>query len=326
MDLDMNLLNRSLGLSFGIAALSGALVVSGCDMLGGGDDDAQSGGSPAIEDNTPVLATVNGVNITQKDLDSAISQLPPNVQALPPDQLMTPLMNTLIETELLASEGRNAGLDATQDFLHQIDRFRVFSLREEYVASVQDTAVTEEALQAAYDAEVAAQELTKEVDASHILVDTEEEAIEIIGQLDDGADFAELAQEKSIGPSSENGGNLGFFKKNAMVEAFADSAFTLGAGDVSAEPVQTQFGWHVIKVNEIREVDAPPFQSMRGPLEQRLRQEAMDNKIEELKAAATIERHFDTDEGGDEGGDEGSDEGGDEDGEEDPSEGGDAEE
>ncbi len=278
---------KRLVLPLSVVALSGTLLIGGCDFL-------QSDTEVKVEDNSPVLAIVNGVNITQKDLDSAVSQLPPNVQAMPIDQLREPLMNTLIETELLAAEGRTQGLGDSQDFLHSIERFKVFSLREANVARVQDEAVTDAALQAAYDEQVQADELTKEVSASHILLDTEEEALAVIAELQGGADFATLAQERSIGPSSESGGSLGFFKKNAMVEPFAIAAFAMEVGAFSATPVQTQFGWHVIKVDDVQEVDAPPFQSMRVQLEPELRQKAMEDHIEGLRSGATIELKYET--------------------------------
>lgn len=277
---------KKFALPLGATALASILLIGGCDFLGDG------GGK--VEDNSPVLAVVNGTNITQRDLDSAIDQLPPNVRAMPMDQLKEPLMNTLIETQLLASEGSKIGLDDDQEFLHQLARFKIFSLREAYVAHVQEEAITDEALQAAYDEAVEEQELTKEVSASHILLETEDEAKEVIAQLLGGADFASLAEEKSIGPSSSNGGSLGFFKKNAMVEPFAVAAFNLEVGAITEEPVQTQFGWHVIKVDEIKEVDAPPFQSMRAQIEQNLSQETMEAKIEALRAAAEIELKYET--------------------------------
>ena len=273
---------KNFRVSLGAAAFAGMLVLGGCDFLG-------SGGSE-VEDNSPVLAVVNGVNITEKDLDSAIAQLPPNIQAVPREQLTEPLMNTLIETQLLAAKGDELGLGDDQEFLHQMKRFRVFSLRESYATHVQDAGVTDAALQEAYERTVVDQELTKEVNASHILVADEEAAIGIIAELDGGADFAALAIEHSLDPASERGGELGFFPKNAMVEEFATAAFALELGAHSAAAVQTQFGWHIIKVNEIREVEPPAFQSMRASLERELREKVLIEAIAELTASAEVER------------------------------------
>jgi peptidyl-prolyl cis-trans isomerase C len=149
--------------------------------------------------------------------------------------------------------------------------------------------VTEESIQAAYDAEFGNFEGEDEFDASHILVATEEEAKEIKTLLDDGGDFAETAKEKSTGPSGPNGGSLGWFGKGQMVPEFENAVVSLEKGQIS-DPVQTQFGWHLIILNDTRKSEAPGLDAVREQLAQSLQQDAIQAKIDELTQQSQIER------------------------------------
>jgi peptidyl-prolyl cis-trans isomerase C len=149
--------------------------------------------------------------------------------------------------------------------------------------------VSEEDLQAEYDAQFGSVGPITEYNASHILVETEAEAQEIIAALAEGADFAELAQERSIGPSGPNGGDLGWFTAGMMVPDFEAAVFALEVGEVSP-PVQTQFGWHVVILNDTREQEPPGLDQVRAELEDGLRRARVDAAIQELTAAATVDR------------------------------------
>ena len=144
-------------------------------------------------------------------------------------------------------------------------------------------------VQAAYDEQFGSAEPEQEFNASHILVETEEEAREIMETVKGGADFAETAKEKSTGPSGPGGGSLGWFGKGAMVPAFEAAVVELEPGEVS-EPVQTQFGWHVIKLNETRTAEAPALEDVRTDIENQLRQETLQAEIERLAEAADVDR------------------------------------
>jgi len=146
-----------------------------------------------------------------------------------------------------------------------------------------------EALQKAYDAQYGNVEPKAEYNASHILVETAETAQEVIQMINDGGDFAEVAKEKSTGPSGPNGGELGWFGEGVMVPEFQAAVLEMEAGTVS-EPVQTQFGWHVIKLNETREVPAPTLEEVSEELSQTIIQGQIEVAIDEIRSAATIER------------------------------------
>ena len=149
--------------------------------------------------------------------------------------------------------------------------------------------MTDEAIQAAYEDTYGNAEPETEYNASHILVETEEEAVALVTELEGGADFAELAMEKSTGPSGPRGGALGWFGTGAMVAPFEEAVVALEAGAISA-PVQTQFGWHVIKLNETRIKDAPPLEQVRGDLEETIQTQAIEAHIAELTEGAEITR------------------------------------
>jgi peptidyl-prolyl cis-trans isomerase C len=149
--------------------------------------------------------------------------------------------------------------------------------------------VTEDAVQQAYDARFAEAEPEREFNAAHILVETEEAAQALVEQLAEGADFAALARENSTGPSGPNGGALGWFSRGMMVPEFEQAVTELEAGEVGG-PVQTQFGWHVIKLNETRLKEAPPLEEIRSELAQEIETAAVEAHVEEVVEAAEVTR------------------------------------
>lgn len=233
-----------------------------------------------------VVATVNGQDITLGHLIVVRRGLPPEYQNLTDEQLFDGILNQMIQQAAVAEEPEGGLPRAVQLTL---DNERRNILASEAVQKVADEAVTDEALQAAYDAQIADQPAEQEYNASHILVDTEEEAIEIVAQLEGGADFAELAKEKSTGPSGPNGGLLGWFGKGAMVPAFEAAVVALEAGAISA-PVQTQFGWHVVKLNEVRDKPRPTLDDLRPRLADEIREAAARAYVDASSAAATVDR------------------------------------
>ena len=152
--------------------------------------------------------------------------------------------------------------------------------------------MSEDALRAAYDKSVAEAEGAVEWNASHILVETEEEARAVIAELEGGADFATVAKEKSTGPSGPNGGELGWFGEGQMVPAFEEAVKGLSKGEIS-EPVETQFGWHVVKLNDSRDAETISFEDSREMLTQQLGQDASASAIESVTAAAEVTRSVD---------------------------------
>ncbi|WP_170451764.1 peptidylprolyl isomerase [Ruegeria arenilitoris] len=232
-----------------------------------------------------VVARVNGDEITLGHVIATAAGLPPQYQQLEDEVLYQFIVEQLIQQQLLSQE---------QDELTRLNALMLTneerSLKAvQTVNQITDAEVTDDAIQAAYDAQFADFQGEDEFNASHILVATEDEAKEIKAQLDDGADFAELAKEKSTGPSGPNGGALGWFGKGQMVPEFEQAVIGLEKGQVS-DPVQTQFGWHVVVLNDKRKSEAPEFAAVRDELAQSVRQEAIQAKIDELTQAGSVER------------------------------------
>ena len=233
-----------------------------------------------------VIATVGETEITLGHMIAAQATLPQQYQQLADDVLYDGLLDQLIQQNALAqtidddlSRKSQLGLE------NQISGF----LAGEALKSIADDAVSEDAVQAAYDARFAEQEPSREYNAAHILVETEEEATEIKTQLDEGADFAELAKEKSTGPSGPNGGALGWFSKGMMVPEFENAVVEMEAGAVS-DPIQTQFGWHVIQLIETRLQEAPTLDAIRAELENEIRSKAIEETVDNLTEGEDVQR------------------------------------
>ncbi|WP_170410998.1 peptidylprolyl isomerase [Ruegeria atlantica] len=232
-----------------------------------------------------VVANVNGDEITLGHVIASVAALPPNYAEIEDDVLYEFIIEQLIQQQLLAQQ---------QDDLNRLNQLGLEnegrSMRAvQTVNALLGDVVTDEAIQAAYDAEFSNFQGEDEFDASHILVASEDEAKEIKTLLDDGADFAEMAKEKSTGPSGPNGGSLGWFGKGQMVPEFENAVVGLEKGQIS-DPVQTQFGWHLIILNNMRKTEAPALDAVRDQLAQSIQQEAVQAKIDELTQQAQIER------------------------------------
>lgn len=242
---------------------------------------------PAVAQETDlgtVVATVNGEEITLGHMLVLSAQLPQEYNQLPDDVLFDAVLDQLVRQAAIA-QGLEGGLSTASELALENQR-RTFMATETLNARV-EAEITEEKIQAAYDADYANAEPEPQFNASHILVPTEEEALEVKALLDGGADFAETAKEKSTGPSGPSGGELGWFGKGMMVEPFEVAVLEMAAGDVSG-PVQTQFGWHIIKVNETRDLPIPPLEQVRGEIEERLNQAFVESLIAEYSEAAEI--------------------------------------
>ena len=235
---------------------------------------------------SPTIATVNGEAITQIDLETQREQFVARGQQANDDQIL----EELISLELMRQEASKKGLENTQKMASEmkIMRARVLAntLLNEFTASV-DT--SDDALRAEYDKQV---EMAKveEFNASHILLEDEAKAKEIIAELDGGTDFADAAKKYSTGPSGKNGGELGWFDSAAMVPEFSAATATLEVGTYSAVPVQTEFGYHVIKLNDKRAKDPQPFDSVKDQVRGMLMQTKVAEYIEGLRESSTIEK------------------------------------
>ncbi|MFY0646330.1 foldase protein PrsA [Sulfitobacter geojensis] len=245
---------------------------------------------PVAAQDTPtvdtVVATVNGKDITLGHMIIARATLPQQYQDLPDEVLFKGILDQLVQQTALADTYEG---DLPKRVTLSLENETRSLTAGEVIEGVMAAPVDEEAVKAAYDAQYTDQEAGEEYNASHILVETEEEANTIKTALDDGADFAELAREKSTGPSGPGGGSLGWFGAGMMVPSFEAAVVAMEPGAVSA-PVETQFGWHVIKLNETRKTEAPALDDVREELELQVRQTLVQTRIEEITNDADVDR------------------------------------
>lgn len=233
-----------------------------------------------------VVATVNGTEITIGHMIIARAGLPEQYRQLPDEVLFNGILDQLVQQTALADTHQG---DLPPRVTLSLENETRSLTAAEVIESNMGESVDDAAIQAAYDETYASAEPQQEFNASHILVETEEEAQAIKEELDKGADFAEVAREKSTGPSGPSGGSLGWFGKGMMVPAFENAVAEMEPGTVSG-PVQTQFGWHVIKLNELRDSEAPALEDVREELEMQIRQTRVQEMIERTTEAAEVDR------------------------------------
>ena len=267
-------------LTLGAAALAVTLSITPGGVLAADDD--------------PVVATVNGTKILKSMLVTAQQLLPEQYQKIPLMQIYPALVDTVIDMKLSAADARKKRLHETKEFKVLMSRVEDQMLQRTVLQAEMDKALTEEALKRRYDALIADEKSSTEVHARHILVKTKEEANDIIEQLQNGASFEVTAKEKSTGPSATSGGDLGFFGKGQMVPEFEKAAFSLRKGKFTDTPVKTQFGWHIIKLEDRRKSEPPSFESIKQKLQTEISQETVAEYVSGLRKEAKIER-FDLD-------------------------------
>ncbi|MGC2409330.1 MAG: peptidylprolyl isomerase [Methyloceanibacter sp.] len=234
-----------------------------------------------------VVAQINGADIKQSDLDFAASEVGAQLANYPPEDRRRMLLQFVIENELMAEAAVKDGLDSGQSFDDRLKYHRRRTLRDAYFDKVVRNGVSEDAVKKIYQDKIAGMKPEEEIHARHILVSTEAEAKEVAERLKKGEDFATVAKEKSKDPSAE-GGDLGFFSRGQMLKPFEDAAFALEVGQIS-EPVQTQFGWHIIKVEEKRTRPLPTFDQVKDTIVSQLTQQKAKQTIKDLHDAAKID-------------------------------------
>ena len=240
-------------------------------------------------DASTVVATVNGTPITLGHVIVLRDRLPAQYQNLPDEVLLTGLIDQLVDQELLATMlSKSPDTDPLEVRL-QVENERRGALAGRAATEAVADAVDDAKVQAAYDKQVAEFAPAPEFSAAHILVDSEEKAKALKAEIDGGADFAEVAKANSSDGSAASGGDLGWFGLGQMVPEFEAAVKDMAVGTVTG-PVKTQFGWHIIKLNDKRDTTPPPLDQARPEIENELRQAALQAKLEELRAAATIER------------------------------------
>lgn len=235
-----------------------------------------------------VLATVGGEEITEGDLVLAAEELTQELQSIPADQRRGFLLTVLIDMKLMASAAREDGLADTPDFARRLAYLEDQTLRRAFFNSIVENRVTDEAIQTAYDELVADFAPEPEVRARHILVPTEEQANEIRAEIEGGRDFADAAGEYGTDGTRANGGDLGYFSTGMMVPEFEQAAMALEVGELS-QPVESQFGFHLIYLEDRRLSEAPPLEEVRPQVAQQVLYENYEAAIDEIKSGVEIE-------------------------------------
>jgi peptidyl-prolyl cis-trans isomerase C len=265
-------------------------ALGGCDQLqtsldnnaGNTDEAPAAPAAPAGE----AIATVNGAAITQQVLDVYMNQRMAkggNQEASQED-----VMKELVSLELMSQEAARQGLDkdpAVAATLNQLQRSTLAGAAIQ--AFITANPVSDEAVQEAYDSQFGAP--GKEYKARHILLDNEEDAKSVIGMLDSGRDFSELAKEKSTGPSGPSGGELGWFSAGQMVAEFSEATAAMEKGTYSKTPVKTQFGWHVIMLDDVRDSTPPPFEDIKERIRMVLANQQLQAHVAGLRETASVD-------------------------------------
>jgi peptidyl-prolyl cis-trans isomerase C len=282
--------------SLGVLAIA-ALLLASCSKAP--NTDAQQKTSPtetgARDDSIPrapddpVIVRVNGVDIGESDITLAEEDVGANMPAMPPQQKREYLITYLTDVVLLAQAAQKQKLGDSLEVRRQIAFARNKALMEALLQNSAKAAETDAEMHKVYDEAVKQMSAEQEVRARHILVDTEDEAKAIEVELKGGADFAEEAKKKSRDPGAANGGDLGYFTKDQMVPEFAEVAFKLDKGQIS-DPIHTQFGWHIIKVEDKRVKPTPSFEEVKAQVQNYIAHRAQAELVEGLRKTATIER------------------------------------
>lgn len=257
---------------FGASFIAVAIAASGAAFAEGGK----------------VLARVNDTDITETDVATAQAEIGSEISSIPVQDRQRVLVEFLIENQLLAAAADNEKMSETPGFDNRLKYYRRRALRDMYFEKKVRDAVTEESARKIYNDQVGQLKAETEVSARHILLKTEEDALDAIERINRGGDFAELAMELSQGPSKTQGGDLGYFTKGQMVKEFEEAALKLKKGEVS-EPVKTQFGWHVIKLEDMREKKPPAFDEVKERIIAALVQQKAQEVMQSLRSKAKVE-------------------------------------
>ncbi|PJK29984.1 peptidylprolyl isomerase [Minwuia thermotolerans] len=240
---------------------------------------------PAEEN--PVVARVGGQELRFDEVMALMQDLPQQYRQVPINVLYPMLVRRAVNNRLLLEAAKETDVAESEDLKAEVEAFRRSRILEYFLLDRIEAEIDEAALQARYEEYVKTADPEPAVHARHILLKTEDEARAVMKELEEGADFAELAMQKSTGPSGPQGGDLGFFQKGQMVPEFEAAAFAMEPGEVSESPVKTQFGWHVIKVEDRRE--HPTFEEKKEELRQEMSGEVIRDLIADLRDDAEIE-------------------------------------
>ncbi|MDE0538888.1 MAG: peptidylprolyl isomerase [Rhodospirillales bacterium] len=267
---------RKFALAAAAAALSAALALPQLSTAAKAADD-------------PVVAVVNGYEIFMSDIMNRRQQLGPQAQQYPMQLLFNLILQDMIAVRLVADEARKQGYDKESQVRRAVSQIEDQILQRELMSRYVKDNMTDDAVKARYDQFLKENPPLDEVRARHILVETEEQARAVIVRVGKGEDFGRLARELSTGPSGKVGGDLGYFTREKMVPEFSAAAFGLRPGDVTRSPVKTQFGWHVIKVEDRRTQEAPSYAQAEGQMREQVEEQLTRKYVSELREKAKVE-------------------------------------
>lgn len=241
--------------------------------------------------NRIVVAKVEGTTIYRRDVEATFRALPPEIQKQGLDKVYERVLELLIERRMVTVYGRRKNFQKDKEVKRRLKLAEDQIIREVYLDRLIRKYLTEDRIRAHYDAFVKKNPPKEEIRARHILVKDEAKAKSLLKEIKSGKDFAEVAKANSVGPSASRGGDLGYFTKGEMVKAFSDVAFSLKKGEVSKAPVKTQFGWHIIKVENRRTRKAPPYEQVKGQMRRELWAELGRNFMRQYREQAKVERY-----------------------------------
>lgn len=247
-------------------------------------------GKPSVPEADPVVGRVNGEAVRRSDVMREAESLPPQFAQLPINALWPLLLDRVLDRKLIAAAARKDGLAKDPEFLARMKDLEERVLEQTFLEKRMAKQVTEAAMQKRYAAMLNDMKPVARVHARHILVKTRDEAVDILRDLAKGGDFAAIAKAKSQDGSAQAGGDLGWLAKDQLVGPFADAAFAMKKGETSKAPVQTQFGWHIIRVEEIQTDYKPSYDEKRDEIQEALTQEVETAERARLRTGAKLER------------------------------------
>lgn len=243
-----------------------------------------------VRQGNPVVAKVDGHDITRVDVFNFIQLLPPQVQQLPAGQVYPMALEQVINTRLIQNKAESSNVEQTEEFKRELGMAKQQIARNVFVENTIDEKISDAELKKQYNQLVGTMPTVEERKASHILLATKEAADDVLKRINEGADFNAVAKTESADPTAaQNAGDLGWFTKDAMIPEFAQAAYSMKKGEVSAAPVQTQFGWHVIKMEDVRTQPKPDFEQVKPALEMQARREILEKMVNDWRSAAKIE-------------------------------------
>jgi peptidyl-prolyl cis-trans isomerase C len=244
--------------------------------------------SVEIKPGDPIVAIIDKVEIKRSEIFDMIDELSGHQQVVPKQVVFPVVLDQFINGKIVEIKADSSDVTASDEYKMRLDEAKTQIARAVFIEKAINSKITDETLKAAYDEYVAEYSAIEEASARHILLATPEEADAVIAELDGGKDFAELAKEKSTGPSGANGGDLGYFKKGDMVPEFEAVVFELEKGAYTKAPVQTQFGYHVIKLEDKRAVKADSFEDMKAELEAGLRNKVLQALLGDWRSESKV--------------------------------------